>query len=200
MWIIAAPVVSSAKLAAARARHDPQLEGRARGPGADQRRLVVDRDEALLAAHLLDEHVAEQAAAAGAFAVGAGPLALAGHGRRDELERVELGVGVLERGPGAAALVDDQLHVGGVGVGAHPLAPGLHRRAELLLAQLGHRGDVLRCVDDHLVGAGRRARGEEVGLAGPPRLQQRVAGAGEGARLALVASDAHRDWRLFPEP
>ena len=38
-----------------RARDHAQLEGRARGPGADQRRLLVDRDQALLAPHLLDQ-------------------------------------------------------------------------------------------------------------------------------------------------
>ena len=98
---IAAPPSSSAKLARLGARHDPQLEGRARGPGADQRRLVVDRDQALAAPHLLDQDVAEQAAARGPFAVGAGPLALARDRRRHEGQRVELGVGVLERGAGA---------------------------------------------------------------------------------------------------
>ena len=48
-----------------------------------------------------------------ALAVGAEPLALARDRGRHEAQRVELGVGVLERGAGAAALVDDQLHVGG---------------------------------------------------------------------------------------
>ena len=135
MRIIAAPAVVLGEAGRLAARDHPQLEGRARGPGADQRRLVVDRDQALAAPHLLDQDVAEQAAAGGAFGVGAGPLALAGDRGRDEGQRVELGVGVLERGPGAAALVDDQLHVGGVGVGAHPLAPGGDRGGELLLAR-----------------------------------------------------------------
>jgi hypothetical protein len=48
---------------------------------------------------------------------------------------------------------------------------------------------VLGRVDDHLVGAEGRAGGEEVGLAGAPRGQQRIAGAGEGTGRRGAASD-----------
>src|SRR4051794_31908269 len=133
------------------ARDHPQLERGARGPGADQRRLLVDCDQAVAAAHLLDEDVAEQPTAGGAFAVGADALALAGDGGRDERERVELGVGVLERGTGATALVDDQLQVGGIGMGPLPLPPGGDGDGELLLAKPGHRSHVLGRVDQDLV-------------------------------------------------
>ena len=87
--------------------------GRARGPGAESDRVVVDRDQALAAAHLLDDDVGEQVAAHRPLVVGDEALALARDRDRHEVERVELGVGVLERGAGSAALVDDQLHVGG---------------------------------------------------------------------------------------
>ena len=165
------------------AGHDPQLVGRPRGPGADQRRLVVDRHQPLPPPHLLDQDVAEQPASRRPFAVGAGPLALPRDRERHEGQRVELGVGVLERGARGAALVDDQLHVGGIGVGAHPLAPGLHGGGDLLVGELRQRRRVLGRVDDDLVRPGRRPRGEEVRFARPPRGQQRVAAAGEGAGL-----------------
>jgi hypothetical protein len=72
----------------ARARDHAQLEGRARGPGTDQRRLVIHRYQAFFAAHLLDQDLAQQPAALGAFGVGADPLALARHRGRNEVERV----------------------------------------------------------------------------------------------------------------
>ena len=126
---------------------DAQLEGRARRPGADQRRLVVDRHQPLPAPHLLDQDVAEQPAARRPFAVGAGPLALAGDRRRHEGQRVELGVGVLERGAGAAALVDDQLHVGARRRGrasararSRPRPRPARRRARRAPSRAGARG------------------------------------------------------------
>ena len=116
-------------------------------------------------------------------------------------ERVELSVRVRQRGAGIAALVDDQMQEGGaVGVGAHPLAPGGDRAGEPLLAQVRERRDVLRCVDDHLVRADRRLRREEVGLADPRRLAQRVdrarqprlGGACVVAGPGLLSGDQHR--------
>ena len=143
----------------------PQLERRARRPRADQEHLVVDRDQALAAPDLLGGDVGEQVRAHRPLVVGPGALALAGDRRRHEAERVELRVGVLERGPGVGALVDDQVHVGRVGVGAHPLAPGADRAGEPLRRQAGERGLVLRGADDHLVGAQSRLGAEQVGLA-----------------------------------
>src|SRR6476620_11626984 len=164
-------------------RDHPQLERRGGRPGTDQRRLLVDRDQPLLAPNLLDEDVAEQPAPRGPFAVGADPLALAGDRGGNERQRVELRVSVLERGAGTAALVDDQLQVGGLGVSSHPLPPGGDRGGELLLVKVRHRGQVLGGVDQHLVRTLGRARGEEVGFAGPFGGQQGIARAGEGARL-----------------
>ena len=92
-----------------RARHDPQLEGAARGPRAEHDRVVVYRHQALAAAHLLGGDVGEQVAAHRALVVGGEALALARDRDRDEVQRVELGVGVLQRGAGGLALVDDQL-------------------------------------------------------------------------------------------
>ena len=62
-------------------------------------------------------------------------------------------MGVLERGAGGRALVDDQVDVGRVGVGAHPLAPRGDRRREALVGQLGEGRGVLGRADDHLVRA-----------------------------------------------
>src|SRR5690242_20833764 len=58
-------------------------------------------------------------------------LALARDRGGDEVQGVDLGVGVRQRGAGLTALVDDHVHVGGVlGVDAAALAPhldgGLH--------------------------------------------------------------------------
>ena len=116
------------------ARDHAQLERRARRPGADKQRLVVDRDQALAAADLLGGDLGQQVAAHGALVVGGGALALARDLGGDEAQRVELRVGVLERGARVGALVDDQVDVGGLlGVGAHALAPGGDRAGEALL-------------------------------------------------------------------
>ena len=68
---------SSSKRSALRAGDDAQLEGAARRPGADDHRLVVDRHQALAAAHLLGGDVGEQLAAHRALVVGGEALALA---------------------------------------------------------------------------------------------------------------------------
>ena len=158
--IIAVPISPSCLERGRRpARDHPELERRARRPRADQQRLVVDRDEPLAAAHLLGGDVAEQVPAHRPLVVGGGSLALAGDRRRGtNAQRVELGVGVLERGAGVGALVDDQVDVGGVlRVGPHPLAPGRDGAREALVVELAQRGRVLGGVDDHLVGAAGRA-------------------------------------------
>src|SRR4051794_1543734 len=66
-------------------------------------------------------------------------------------------------------------------MGAHPLAPGGDGDGELLLIKLGHRRRVLRRVDQHLVRALCRARGEEVGFAGAFGGEERIAAARERA-------------------
>ena len=70
-----------------------------------------------LAAHLLGRDVAQQVAAHRALVVGGGALALARDLGGHERQGVELRVGVLERGAGRRALVDDQVDVGRVGRG-----------------------------------------------------------------------------------
>src|SRR3954470_23322017 len=64
-------------------------------------------------------------------------------------------------------------------MGAHPLAPGGDGGGELLLAELGHRGHVLRPVDQHLVRALGRPRGEEVRFAGAFGGEEWIATAGK---------------------
>ena len=90
-------------------------------------------------------------------------------------------MGVGEGGAGPGTLVDDQLQVVGVAMGAHPLAPGRDRGGELLGVELGHRGHVLGCVDDHLMAPARRPRRKQVSFARPARGEQRVAALAEGA-------------------
>ena len=111
------PVVLVAGAAAARDEHE--LERQPRGVGGEQHRVVVDRDDAVAHAHLLLQQVGEQVAAHRARRVGGEALALARHGGGDERQRVELRVRARERGAALAALVDQQVHEGGVGVGAH---------------------------------------------------------------------------------
>ncbi len=92
---------------------------------------------------------------------------------------------VLERRPRAAALVDDQLRVGGVAMGPHPLAPGLHRPGELASS-----GRSAIAVDVRGVWtitswdppAGREAK--RSGSAPRREARERVGGVGEGARAA----------------
>src|SRR5581483_10681421 len=136
----------------------------------------------------------EQMAPHRSLVIGGGALALARDLGRDEAQRVELGMGVLERGPRVRALVDDQVDVGGIrGVGAHALAPRGHRARESLIAELGERRGVLRRVDDHLVGARCGLEGEQARLARARRGAERIRGAreaglrgGAGARRAAV--------------
>ena len=73
----APPARPSAKLRLVAARHELQLVGHARGERGEQHRVVVDRDDALAAAHLLLEQVAQQAAAHRARVVRGEALALA---------------------------------------------------------------------------------------------------------------------------
>ena len=156
-------VVLEARARAARREH--QLERQPRGVRRDQHGLLVDRDDPLAPAHLLGDEVAEQALAHRAGRVGAGALALARDRRGHEVERVQLRVRVRQRRARLAPLVDDQLQVRAVGVRAHPLAPDLDRRADLLDGQFRERQHGLRAVDDHLVRAGRGQRREQLGLA-----------------------------------
>ena len=162
----AAPVgPSSSKRARGRRGTSMSWNGQARRVGRDQHRLVVDRDDAIAHPHLLLHEVGEQVAAHRARRVGAEALALAGDRGRDERQRVELRVGVRERGAALAALVDEQVHAGRVGVGAHALAPAPRRRSRpARAAQVGERGDRAGRVDDHLLRAGGGLRGEEVGV------------------------------------
>ncbi len=92
-------------------------------------------------------------------------LALARHVRGDEVQRVQLRVGVRQRRPRLAALVDDQLHVRAPRVRAHPLAPHPHRRDHLLDGELRQRVHRLGRVHDHLVRAPRGHRREQIGAA-----------------------------------
>ena len=102
-----AVVALEARLDAARQRAASQR--RSRGPGADQRRLAVDRHEPVAAADLLDEHVLEQVAAHRPLVVGGEALALARHLGRHEREREELRVGVREGRAGKRPLVDAEV-------------------------------------------------------------------------------------------
>src|SRR5829696_3314286 len=180
---------------------DPQLERRARRPGADQQRVVVDRHQPLPAADLLRGDLGEQITAHSVLVVGGEALALARDGGRDEAERIQLGVAVLEGGAGLASLVDDQLHVGGLlRVLAHSRPPAGHRGGELGVVQLAERREVTRDVDDHLVEAGGGGSAEEIrlppargGAQRIPRRRQALAARGRRAarwivRLALVES------------
>ena len=119
------PAVLEAGPGAARGEH--QLEGQPRGVGRDQDGLLVDRHDALVKADLFGDEVLEQVLAHRPRRVGSGALALAGDLSGHEVERVELCVGVLERGPGLAPLVDDQLDIGAVAVAIHALLPNPHR-------------------------------------------------------------------------
>ena len=94
-------------------RNDAKLERRPRCPRADQHGAFVHGHEPLAAAHLLRRDVREQVPAHRPLVVRAGPLALPRHLGRNERERVELSVRVLERGAGIGALVDDQMQEGG---------------------------------------------------------------------------------------
>ena len=153
----AAPVgPSSSKRACGRRGTSISWNGSARRVGRHQHRLVVDRDDPVAHPHLLLHEVAEQVAAHRPRRVGAEALALAGDRRRDERQRVELRVRVRERGAALAALVDEQVHAGGVGVGAHALAPARDRGGDLLGGEVGERGHGHGRVDDDLLHPGRR--------------------------------------------
>src|SRR3954454_20859718 len=102
-----------------------ELERQPRGVGGEQDRLVVDRHHAVAHPHLLLQQVAEQVAAHRARRVGGEALALPGDRGRDERQRVELRMGVRERGAALAALVDEQVDERGIGVSAHAGAPRL---------------------------------------------------------------------------
>ena len=184
-------VVLEARARAARGDH--QLERQPRGVGRDQHRLVVDRHDALAPAHLLLHEVAEQVAAHRARGVGAEALALARDGRRDEVQRVELGMGVRQRRAAEVPLVDEHVHAGRAGVRAHARAPGLHRHGDLLRRDVGQRGHRVGRVDDHLVRAGRRLRAEQVGLGlGRQRRRPRARAPGRGSAPRARSSPACR--------
>jgi hypothetical protein len=175
-----------------RSRGEHQMEGHASGEGGDRHGLVVDGHNALPAADLLLHEVLEQVAALGAVRVSGEALALARHGRRHERERVELSVRVRKRRSRLLALVHDHVDVGRVVVCAHPLAPHGHRGVHLGGVELGERGHSVGRVDNDLVGADRRALGEQVGLAAPGG--QRIR-----ARAAAVARQGRVEVRHHPD-
>src|SRR4051794_6935371 len=106
------------------ARDEHELERQPRGVWREQHRVLVDGDDAVAHPHLLLQQVAEQVAAHRAGRVGGEALAFACDGRGDERQRVELRVRVGQRGAALAALVDEQMDEGGVGVGLDARAPG----------------------------------------------------------------------------
>ena len=97
---------------------------------------------------------------------------------------------VRERGAGLAALVDDQVAAGAVRVRAHALAPRLHRGLHLPGVEVGQRGDRIGRVDDHLVVAGGRLGGEQVGV----RVRLGLGGVGRQRRVQV----RHRRGRSSP--
>ena len=161
-------------------RHDLQLEGHARGERADGHRLVVDRHDPLAPLHLLLQQVLQQVAALRALRVGGEALALARHGRRHERQRVELRVGVRQRGAGLAALVHDHVHVRGRRVLAHALAPHAHRGLDLLGLELGERRHRPRASSR----SPRARRAPAARRTAPARRVPRPAGPVPGVRLA----------------
>src|SRR5215213_8286200 len=168
--------------------NDPQLERRARRPRADQQRVVVDRHQSLLAANLLGCDLGQQVAAHRVLVVGNEALPLARDLGRDEAERVELGVAVLEGSAGLLALVEDQLHIGGLlGVRSHPLAPAGHRGRQLRVVELGESRDMTWRVDDDLVESGGHCRLEQVRLPASRRRAQRIPGRGHSL-IGLAAA------------
>ena len=117
--------------------------------------------------------------------VGGGSLALARHLGGHEAHRVELGVGVLERGARVGALVDDQVDVRGLRAW-RASAPARRRRR---LAKRGSSSSAseVACsgrVDDHLVRALGGLRAEQVGV-GPARGGPQWIGGAREARLRL---------------
>ena len=94
-----------------------------------------------------------------------------------------------------AALVHEHVHVSGRLVRAHALAPDLDCGLELLGRGLPEAGDRLRRVHDHLVRAGGRPRGEQLGLAaaGAERVDGRLVVARE--RGVEIGHDANRPAR-----
>ena len=88
--------------------------------------MVVDRDDALAAAHLLLQYVTQQAATHRAGVVCCEALALARHQRGNDVERIQLSVRVLQRGTCGMTLVDHHVHVGGSGMRRGALAARLH--------------------------------------------------------------------------
>ncbi len=145
------------------ARGDHELVRDARRVRRHRHRLVVDRDDAVAPADLLLHEVAEQVAAHRARRVGGEALALAGDRGGHEAQRVELGVGVRERGAGLAALVDDQVPARAVRrARACARARPPSRSASCVGLELDERVDHVGRVDDHLVVAGGRLRGVEV--------------------------------------
>src|SRR4051794_8209503 len=143
------------------ARDEHELERQPRGVGGEQDRLVVDRDHAVAHPNLLLQQVAEQVAAHRARRVGGEALALPGDGGGDERQRVELRMGVRERGAALAALVDEQVDERGIGVSAHAGAPRLGGGGHLLRRQVGERGDPVPRGYGHPPGARRGPGGGE---------------------------------------
>ena len=162
-------VVLEALAAAARGEHELEADAATRtGTGARPRRR--SRRSARGGGPPRDE-VLEQVGAHRAHRVRAEALALAGDGGRHEVQRVELAA--CAAGAGLAALVDAEVHVRRAVVRAHPLAPDLDGRDDLLDRQLGERLHRLGALTMTSWRAARGERGEELGL--------RRAGGGSGA-------------------
>ena len=131
-----------------------------------------------------ERDVGEQVPAGGALVVGGEALALARDLDRDEGQRVELRVGVLERGAGVGALVDDQVQVGG----ARRWARMRSRHAATAPAKRSSLSSVSdwTCSGALTITSWWPDRGparEEVGLALARRRAQRVGGAREALRV-----------------
>ncbi len=101
MRIIAAPVVSSAKLGRRGAGTTRSSKGEREAQGQISAASSSIATRRSLRRTSSTRTSLSRPPPAVRSRVGAGPLALAGDRGRDEGERVELGVGVLERGAGA---------------------------------------------------------------------------------------------------
>ena len=137
------PPSAAARRAGCRRRSGPSSSNRARSArgssctwnGASEANghrataLGPDGHHPLAVAHLRLEQVGLEVAALGALAVGGEALALAGHPGGHEGQRVH--VRPLRVGP--------EVHVGGLGVGAHAVAPAVQRRGQLVGVLLGQR-------------------------------------------------------------
>ena len=181
------------------ARREHELEGQPRAVGGHEHRLVVDRDDALAELDLLLHEVLQEVPAHRPLGVRAEALALAGDGGGDEVQRVDLRVGVGQRGAGLAALVDDDVDVGGASRRARACARATRRPpAHLLDVEVGQRGDRVGGVDDDLVAprAGATAKRSGFAKGRAARCPGRAPDRGWARRArASRACPARRRWR-----